>query len=491
MNINKPTRPTKILQFGQGNFLRGFCDTLIDAANEAGVYNGGIVVVQSVGQTNPAYAAQNNCYTTLLRGKENGDVINTPHIITSLQDIVHADNAEAFLSYAACPTLEAVLSNTTEAGIVYDGTDDLTAGIPRTFPGKLTRFLHERYCAFHGDPTRGLVIFPTELIEHNGRVLRDYVLRHAHRMADGDVFAAWIDGSCLFCDTLVDRIVTGYPKNPEDAERIFAQLGYTDALLTVAEPFGLWVIEARDTARAEAVLPLDRAGLPVVFTDDLTPYRERKVRILNGAHTSFVPAAFLAGEDIVRDCMFHHVIRPFIDTCIYHEILPTLEGRLDTDDLRAFANAVCERFENPFIDHALISICLNSVSKWRARVLPSVLDSVKSGILPHCLIFSFAALCHFYAAGRMTDDGFVGTRAVDGRDPRYTVSDSAEVLAFFAEHGHADNVLARFAACTEFWGMDLTSIPGFAEAAQMYFDAIADRGVLPAMRDAIHTSRRV
>lgn len=479
----------KILQFGQGNFLRGFCDTLIDAANEAGVYNGGIVVVQSVGQTNPAYAAQNNCYTTLLRGKENGDVINAPHIITSLQDIVHADDAEAFLSYAACPTLEAVLSNTTEAGIVYDGTDDLTAGIPRTFPGKLTRFLHERYRVFHGDPTRGLVIFPTELIEHNGRVLRDYILRHAYRLADGDAFAAWIDGACLFCDTLVDRIVTGYPKNPKDAERIFAQLGYTDALLTVAEPFGLWVIEARDTARAEAVLPLDRAGLPVVFTDDLTPYRERKVRILNGAHTSFVPAAFLSGEEIVRDCMSHPVIRPFIDTCIGHEILPTLEDMLDADDLRAFAHAVCERFENPFIDHALRSICLNSVSKWKARVLPSVLDAVKNGMHPHCLIFSFAALCHFYASGRMTDDGFIGTRTVNGAAVSYPISDSGDVLDFFAENSGCEEILRRFAENTAFWGMDLTEIPGFASTAQIYFDAIAARGITAVMEDAVNASR--
>ncbi len=490
MNTNPSNRPPRILQFGQGNFLRAFCDDFIDRANEAGVYDGSIVIAQSVGSKNPAFAAQNCRYTTVLRGKANGQVVNEAHTVTSVHDLIHTtEDYGAFMGYAACPTLEVVLSNTTEAGIVYNETDTYAMTPPAGYPAKLTKFLHARFCAFAGDVSRGLVVFPTELIERNGDTLRTCVLRHAKDWQLGDAFCDWVEHACTFCNTLVDRIVTGYPKKQADADAVFETLGYTDALLDVAEPFGLWVIEAPDIQRAKAVLPLDRAGLPVVFTDDLTPYRERKVRILNGAHTSFVPAAFLAGEEIVRDCMAHPVIRPFIDACIYREIIPTLYGKLDEEDLLSFAADVCERFENPFIDHALIAICLNSVSKWKARVLPSLLDAVKQGNIPHGLIFSFAALCAFYARGKMTDDGFVGTREVAGEVVPYPISDSKEVLSFFAEYGNAEDVLTRFASNTAFWGMNLCEIDGFISLAQNDFDAIRKNGVLSAMQDAINVSQ--
>lgn len=484
------TRPPRILQFGQGNFLRAFCDDLIDRANESGFYDGSIVIAQSIGTKNPAYAGQNFRYTTVLRGKADGQVVNEAHIVTSVHQLVHTtDDYDCFMAYAACPTLEAVISNTTEAGIVYNETDSFSMTPPAGYPAKLTKFLYERFSAFDGDAQRGLVVFPTELIENNGDTLRSCVLRHAADWKLGQAFIDWIDGACMFCNTLVDRIVTGYPKKQEDAEAIFAELGYRDALLTVAEPFGLWVIEAADPARAKAVLPLHCVGDHVIFTDNLTPYRERKVRILNGAHTSFVPAAFLAGEEIVRDCMAHPVIRPYIDTCIFREIIPTLRGKLDEEDLLSFAAAVCERFENPFIDHALISICLNSVSKWKARVLPSLSDAVNGGDIPHGLIFSFAALCAFYACGEMTENGFVGMREVNGKCVPYSISDSKEVLAFFSAYGHEQDILTRFASQTAFWGMDLCEIPNFETAAQHYYDSIKRNGVLSAMQEAVHASK--
>ena len=489
MNTTSTTRPIRVLQFGQGNFLRAFCDDFIDRANEAGVCDGSVVIVQSVGKKNPAYAAQNHRYHTVLRGKMNGEVVNAARKITAVHDVIHAsDDYDAFMAYAACPTLQAIISNTTEAGIVYDETDDFSMTPPSSFPAKLTKFLHARFLAFRADADRGLVIYPTELIADNGAALLDCVLRLADRWSLGTEFTDWVKTACLFCNTLVDRIVTGYPKQAQDADAIMRQIGENDPLLTVAEPFGLWVIASADPTRAQAVLPLDRAGLPVIFTEDLTFYRERKVRILNGAHTSFVPAAFLSGEEIVRDCMAHPVIRTYIDTCIYQEIIPAMGDGADFEELRSFADAVCERFENPFIDHALIAICLNSVSKWKARVLPSLLDAVQNGVLPHCLTLSFAALCHFYASGKMTDDGFIGTRAVGGQPVPYTISDSKDVLDFFALHGTEDDVLAQFSANTAFWGTDLTKIPGFSELAQIYFDAIRDRGVLAAMQDAIHAS---
>ena len=492
MNIHSSNRPIRILQFGQGNFLRAFCDDFIDRANEAGVYDGSIVIAQSVGQKNPAFAEQNCRYTTVLRGKADGAVVNEAHTVTSIHELVHTtEDYDAFMRLAECPTLEVILSNTTEAGIVYNETDTEVMTPPAGFPAKLTKFLYARFRAFDGDASRGLVVFPTELIENNGDTLRACILRHAGDWQLGQAFIDWVGDACMFCNTLVDRIVTGYPKNKEDADAIFAKLGHTDRLLDVAEPFGLWVIEAPDILRAEAVLPLHRAGLPIIFTDDLTPYRERKVRILNGAHTSFVPAAFLAGEEIVRDCMTHPVIRPYIDACLYCEIIPTLRGKLDEDDLQSFAAAVCERFENPFIDHALLSICLNSVSKWKARVLPSVLDAVRSGSTPHGLIFSFAALCTFYARGTVTENGWIGTRERNGEPAPYPISDSSEVLAFFVENGNRDDLLSRFASHTAFWGMDLTEIPGFAVLAQTYFDAIAERGVLSVMEDAERASRGI
>ena len=482
----KTERPIKIVQFGEGNFLRAFADWMVDILNEKTEFNGGIAIVKPISAGDLGRFERQNClYTVVLRGQENGAVVNTSRVVTSVERAEDgADTWQYLAELAKCPTVRFVISNTTEAGIVLDESDRID-GVPSSYPGKLTKFLYERYLAFNGDPSRGIIILPVELIENNGGKLRECVFALARLWGLSDVFTEWLAESCTFCSTLVDRIVTGYPS--AEASAICERLGYKDELLDVGEPFALWVIESERDIRSE--LPFDRAGLPVVFTNNQKPYRERKVRILNGAHTSFVPAAFLSGEEIVRDCMSHPVIRPFIDTCIYHEIMPTLSGKLDGEDIIRFADSVCERFENPFIDHALISICLNSVSKWKARVLPSVIDSVSVGNLPHCLIFSFAALCHFYASGRMTENGFVGTRTVKREKVPYTVSDSREVIDFFVENRNSSDILQKFASRTDFWGMDLKELPGFAELAQKYFDAIFDRGMLPVMKEAVAASR--
>lgn len=482
---NKTKRPIKIVQFGEGNFLRAFVDLMVDVLNEKTDFNGGVAIVKPRSPGGLEQFERQNClYTVILRGREDGEVVNTSRVITSVESVGDASKWDYLAELAKCPSVRFVVSNTTEAGIILDESDTMD-GVPASYPGKLTKFLYERYLAFDGDPSRGVIILPTELIENNGERLRECVLRLAELWGLSEGFVAWLRENCIFCLTLVDRIVTGYPATEADA--LWERLGYKDELLDVCEPFGLWVIESERDIREE--LPFDSAGLPVVFTDDQGPYRRRKVRILNGAHTSFVPAAFLAGEEIVRDCMSHPVIRHFIDTCIYHEIMPTLEGRLDPKDTRLFADAVCERFENPFIDHELIAICLNSVSKWKARVLPSVLDSMKGGEVPHCLIFSFAALCHFYASGRMTDGGFVSTRVVKGEAVKYTISDSREVLDFFALNGSSADILRKFAARIDFWGADLNGIAGFTELSQSYFDVISERGVLTAMEKAVRASR--
>ena len=473
----KQAHPVRVLQIGQGNFLRAFADDMIDRANEAGVYDGCVTILQIHGENNPAYAAQDACYTVLLRGKENGETVDAARVITSVAEVVNLPSAPWQLQLiAVSDTLETVISNTTEAGLVYDAQAKPLNGSERNYPALLTTLLYVRYLFFGGDPARGLMMLPCELIENNGGILRDLVLRYAQDWELPPQFAAWVNDCCMFCSTLVDRIVTGYPKNPADAAAIGDMLGYEDALLDIAEPFAFWVIESPDPARAEARFPLNRAGLPVVFTEDLRPYRERKVRILNGAHTAFVPAAYLAGQTIVRDCMTDPVIRGLIDRCIYEEILPTVA--LPEDEVRAFADSVCERFENPFIDHALLSICLNSVSKWKVRILPTLSDCIRAQKMPQMLVFSFAALCSFYARGSMTEDGFAGARD-DG--VVYPIRDSEDVIAFFAEYGAQDDILTRFMQHTAFWDMDLTTLPGFADAAVDAWNTIRQHGVRAAM----------
>jgi len=483
--VSKKVRPVKVLQFGEGNFLRAFADYMIDRAAASGVYDGSVAVVQPIDvPLMKFFAEQDSLYTVLLRGKEDGVTLDEPYTVTAVSEVISAyADYERFEELAALDTLECVISNTTEAGIVFDAEDCFEGTPPRSYPGKLTKLLYTRYKAFDGDRTKGLVIFPVELIENNGGKLRECVLKLCDTWKLGEEFTVWVNEACMFCSTLVDRIVTGYPRKPGEADAICEKLGYKDNLLDICEPFALWVIEAPDTERARRVLPLDTAGLPVVFTNDQKPYRERKVRILNGAHTSFVPAAFLAGQDIVRDCMADSVIRPFIDKAIYGEIMPTLT--LPKDDVKAFADSVCERFENPFIDHELISICLNSVSKWKARVLPSVLDSLEvNGKLPSCLTMSFASLCEFYARGRMTDEGFIGTRQKGTESVTYKISDDRAVIDFFAENGEKDNVLELFAAREDFWGRDLTKVKGFVEESSRMLAIIRKDGAAAAMKEA-------
>ncbi len=478
-----------MLQFGEGNFLRAFADYMIDRAVSGGVYDGSVAVVQPINAPLlPAFAEQDSVYTVLLRGKENGETVNEPYTVTCVDRVISSySDYDSFMSLASLETLECVISNTTEAGIVLDESDRFELTPPQSYPGKLTKFLYERYRAFNGDMSRGLVIFPVELIENNGRRLRECVLSLCRLWSLEPAFAEWVDKACMFCSTLVDRIVTGYPRGSGDAARICDSLGYDDGLLDICEPFALWVIEAEDIERARKALPLDCAGLPVIFTCDQRPYRERKVRILNGAHTSFVPAAFLAGESIVRDCMAEPTVRAFIDRCIYGEIIPTLT--LPREELERFAASVCERFENPFIDHELISICLNSVSKWKARVLPSLLDSLNAnGKLPPCLTMSFAALCEFYSRGRMTDDGFCGTRVSGGCEADYRISDDRAVIDFFAENAECDGIVRLFAAKEEFWGRDLTALPGFVEETEKMLALIRREGTLAAMKLAVDRS---
>lgn len=458
--------PIKAVQFGEGNFLRAFADYMLDIANEKGVFGGSIAMVKpiSFGSTD-SFKQQDDLYTVILRGKENGEVINTSRVITSIAKTLDAkEDYGEYTALAHLDSLRFVISNTTEAGIVLDKNDSFEH-LPSSYPGKLTKFLFERYNAFNGDKDKGLIILPVELIENNGVKLKECVLSLCDIWNLPKEFKSWTENCCIFCSTLVDRIVTGYPKN--EAEALCGKLGYSDTLLDVGEPFALWVIESDKDISGE--LPLDKIGLPVVFTDNLRPYRERKVRVLNGAHTSSVLAGYLYGLDIVRDCMSDKLMGSFIKRIVLDEIVPQVD--LPKAEVTAFAQSVFERFENPFIDHSLLAISLNSVSKWKARVLPSFKDYVKNnGTLPRLITFSFAALLAFYSSSTLTEDGLIATRK-DGCE--YIIRDDAAVLNFFAENSSkgAEEFVSA-ASNTDFWGEDLSAYNGFTDEVCYWLSAI-------------------
>lgn len=467
LEIVKTARPLRVVQFGEGNFLRAFVDYMIDILNEKTTFNGSIAIVKPIAYGSlERFNKQENLYTVILRGRESGEVVNTHRMITSVDRVVDGGyDWKALTELAQCPTVRFIVSNTTEAGIVLD-EGDVMDGVPATYPGKLTKFLYERFLAFSGAAESGVIILPVELIENNGKKLRSCVLRLAEVWQLPSAFTAWLTEHCVFCSTLVDRIVTGYPA--AEAETLWEQLGYRDELLDVGEPFGLWVIESKRDIRHE--LPFEEAGLPVVFTDDQRPYRERKVRILNGAHTASVLAGWLYGKNIVRDMMQDPVMGAYVRQVVLEEIAPQVP--LDKADVDAFAEAVFERFENPFIDHKLLDISLNSVSKWKARVLPSLRDHyAEKGTLPKRMTFSFAALLAFYASSDLREDGLHARRS-DGTE--YLVRDDRAVLAFFAEHSGlpiAEYVNA-VASNVEFWGEDLTKYEGFSERVATDLTAI-------------------
>ena len=466
-NLPKQKRPIRVVQFGEGNFLRAFVDYMIDIANEKGVFDGNIAIVKPIAFGSlENFHKQNNNYTVVLRGKEKGETVEETRVVTSVQQVVDCTaDCEGFLALAELDSLRFVVSNTTEAGITLDEHDHFD-GLPETYPGKLTKFLYRRYETFSGRSDKGVIMLPVELIEHNGKKLKKCVLALIRIWNLPEDFAKWVEEACVFCTTLVDRIVTGYPR--DKASAICEKLGYEDLLLDVCEPFALWVIESDRDISME--LPLHQIGLPVVFTDNLKPYRDRKVRVLNGAHTASVLGAYLCGQEIVRDCMADPLIGQFIRRVVMEEIVPQV--KLPRQEVEDFAASVFERFENPFIDHALLSISLNSVSKWKARVLPSFADHYEAcGELPKLLTFSFAALLSFYRSGDLKEDGLHAKRG-DGRE--YVIHDDAAVLQFFAENSQkvsADYVTA-VAAKESFWGQDMTAFPSFTATVCHWLDEI-------------------
>lgn len=374
------------------------------------------------------------------------------------------------MDLAVSDDLEYVVSNTTEAGIVYDPTCKLEDKPAASFPGKLTQVLYKRYQAGKG----GLIMLSCELIDNNGKELQKCVNQYIDQWGLDEGFKNYVNHDCLFCSTLVDRIVPGRIRDAEEMAKLDAENGYTDALNDVGEVFGVWIIEG--PAWLEEKLPFKAAGLNVHVVPDVTPYKKRKVRILNGAHTGFVLGAYLAGYDIVRDCMFNDTIRGFMNKMLYDEVIPTLP--LDRADLEEFAAAVQDRFNNPFINHELMSISLNSTSKWRARNMPSFLEYIElKNELPRCLTMSFAAYIAFFSNDiqELNETGLVCRRP---KGNTYTCSDDRWVLEFYYAHRNdsEEELVKAVMENEQMWGRDLSKVPGFYEAVVKDLKMIRSQG---------------
>ena len=473
--------PERVLQFGEGNFLRAFVDYFIDMMNEKAGFHSKVVLCQPIA---PGLAdminEQEGLYTLFLRGFENGKKVNDKRVISCVSRCLNPyQDYDAVLACAENPDLRFIACNTTEAGIIYDPACSFTDVPADSYPGKLTQFLYKRFETFGKEAGKGFVILSCELIDNNGKELEKCVLQYADQWKLGEEFITWIKQENIFCSTLVDRIVTGYPRN--EAASICEELGYQDNIIDTGEVFGFWVIEGPESLKEE--LPFEKAGLPVLITNDHKPYKQRKVRILNGAHTSFVLGAYLAGQDIVRDCMEDEVICGFMNKTIYDEIIPTLT--LPREELMSFAASVTERFKNPFIDHALLAISLNSTSKWKARVMPSLKGYIaNTGRLPECITASFAFYIAFYRGTELTEEGLTAARPAGNE---YTVKDDRPILQFYYDHRNDDVKTLVHAVCVneEFWGEDLSAIAGFEDAVAGYVAAIEEKGAYEVMKSCL------
>lgn len=474
--------PEKVLQFGEGNFLRAFVDWMIDKANRDGIYRGSIVLCQPIAQgLKDLINAQDGVYTLAMRGAESGQPVENIEVITSVSRCINPyENYEDLMEIARSADLEVVVSNTTEAGIAYHEGDRLTDRPPVSFPAKVTAFLYERYKAFNGDPQKGLLFLPVELIDNNGAELKRIVLKYAEEWELGQEFTEWVNTANEFTSTLVDRIVTGYPR--DEISYFEEKLGYKDNIIDTSELFNLWVIEGDKTWADK--LPVHKTDANVIWTDDVKPYKKRKVRILNGAHTSTVLAAYLAGFDIVGDFMKDDTVRTFMNDVIYKEVIPTLD--LPKEELESFAAAVNDRFANPYIKHNLLDIALNSCSKFNARCLPSLLGYVEEkGKLPKCLTFSLAAFIKFYQ-GEWKDGVYTGTRK-DGT--QYPLRDDEAVIRFFADawaENDAEKTAESVLSNKDFWsGKDLTEVSGLKDAVAGYLKEMDKKEIKEIMAELI------
>jgi tagaturonate reductase len=466
--------PERVLQFGEGGFMRAFVDWMIDKMNKEADFNGSVVVVQPIANGLVNWLnEQDGLYTLYLTELKEGQASSEKTVVNCISRGINPyESFEEYLKLAENPELRFITSNTTEAGITFDANDKFEDKPQNSFPGKLTAFLYHRYKIFNGDKNKGFIILPCELIDRNGEKLREIVFKYAELWNLEEGFKTWLSEANAFCCTLVDRVVTGYPRARID--EINKELPYEDKLVNEGEKFHLWVIEGPQWIKKE--LPIEKVGLNVLVVDDMTPYRTRKVRILNGAHTSMVPVSYLYGIDTVKETVEHEVLGKFVNDTIFQEIIPTLD--LPKTELEDYAGSVLERFKNPFIKHFLMSISLNSMSKYETRVLPSVLEYLnRNGVLPNRLVFSLAALIKFYKGERNGES--------------IALSDDAFILDMYKEvWGNYDGseeglakVVSTVLANERIWKMDLNNVEGLTEKVTNYLAAIEKSGIKEALKN--------
>jgi tagaturonate reductase len=414
--FDRPLRPVRILQFGEGNFLRAFVDNFLQVLNDLQLIDMNVAVVQPMPQGRVRdLEAQDGLYTLFLEGVQNGHVVKSHQIIDVLSDFIDPyTQLGKYLNDAHNPELQIVFSNTTEAGIVFVPETITFDKTPDSFPGKLLQFLYARYLHFQGDLSKTLDIVACELIDDNGEMLRQTLSELAVHNRMDPKFIHWLIEENRFYNTLVDRIVPGYPK--AEAKELEETLGYMDHSMVKGEIFHLWVIEGPD--HLAKLLPFEESGLEVFYVDSIKPYKQRKVKILNGSHTAMVPIAYLLGKRAVKESIEDALIEPFVKRFVFEDVVPTID--LPEADMKKFASSVFERYQNPFIHHLLMSIALNSVSKYKSRILPSVVDSLSKNHFPTCALFALSALIVFY-------------RGIDEQGQPIALNDEARFLELFRD----------------------------------------------------------
>lgn len=466
--------PEKIVQFGGGNFLRAFVDWMVQIANNSGTFKGRVVVVQSTTSKRLHWLNEQDGLSTLLvRGIKDENIFTEQYVIGSISRALSAFDWSEVIKVASQPSLKIIISNTTEAGIVYDPSDDLMANPPSSFPAKLVSFLYARFNVFNGEPEKGFIIIPLELIKNNGDRLKEIVLKLITEKGLPEEFLTWVEKHNLFCNTLVDRIVSGKPDEQE-----LLDLGYEDRLLNSAEPYYLWVIQGDE--RVRKALPFDLIGLNVLFVPDVNFYRERKVRILNASHTALLPLAYLSGFNYVQESVEEPLLGCFGERIVKDEIIPVLSG--ERADLETYADTIRERFRNPFIKHRWLDISLNSVSKVRARILPTINDFFeKKGFIPPLTTFAFAAFLCFYRPVYKHNGKFFAQRDKES----YSLTDDPGVLEILYNIWHSNLgtglKLKKILSQEKLWESNLDDIPYFSERVAEYLRLIEKLGVYKAL----------
>ncbi len=464
--------PDKIIQFGEGNFLRAFADWIIWKTNHTTDFNAGVTIVQPIRDGKAELInSQDGLYHLNLQGIDAGQQVDSIELIDVINRAINPySDFDEYIKLAENPDFRFVISNTTEAGIAFDPScraDDRPAA---SYPGKLTQLLFKRFTHFKGDRTKGLIILPCELIFHNGKELKKCIRKYIDLWKLGEDFREWFETACGVYSTLVDRIVPGYPK--DNIEEILKRIGYEDALVDKAEVFHLWVIEAPKTVADE--FPAEKAGLNVLFVPDESPYHARKVTLLNGPHTVLSPVGYLSGLDTVRECVEDPLVGKFVRKVMLEELLGTLD--LPEEELKKFAGDVLERFVNPYVRHFVTSIMLNSFPKYKTRDLPGLkIYLERNGKLPECLILGLAAITVYYKGGKRGE-----TEIIPADDPEI-ISMLQELWATDSPDSVAKGVLGY----KKLWDEDLNLIPGLTEKLSGYIETIQKEGIRAAVKKAV------